>query len=279
MKDSGTIQDRCASGDIRVNDAIVDPHVLVKNGDKIFYQWTAIEPNFFVTPSHDPTFCLPHILHRSGDVVAVFKPSSLPTSPQGQYFRTNLTSIVGGFLGSEFLQPINRLDRSVGGIVLFSLNPHTNVVVKRKRYIAKVKGDWTATGDVICTAKLRVEKHVKNQVLKTLVDQQNGVPAETHFHCLYSSCEFSIIEARPITGRTHQIRAHLAHIGFPIVGDILYSDPTGNIDKQADQICLFSFEYSFLHGGERELSIVGCDRRSIPDWVPSAVTAHLYSPS
>ena len=93
-----------------------------------------------------------------------------------------------------------------------------------KRYIAVVKGapqreEW------ICRLRLSGDTDEHGRIV---VDAEEGKEAETRFHVLKVGTGTSLIEARPVTGRTHQIRVHLAESGYPVVGDELYgSKKTG----------------------------------------------------
>eukprot|EP00913_Durusdinium_trenchii_P017086 g16069.t1 len=81
--------------------------------------------------------------------------------------------------------------------------------------------------ELVCKLPLRVEKHVANQPLKVLVDLSDGKAAETRFYTSSSDLVFCLLE----TGRTHQIRVHLAALGCPIVGDSLYGSAAENEDS------------------------------------------------
>jgi 23S rRNA-/tRNA-specific pseudouridylate synthase len=99
-----------------------------------------------------------------------------------------------------------------------------------KIYLAVVEGvpkqpEWN------CTLKLIPNS---NEIGKMRVDERNGKSAETFFKVLESSDGRTLIEAHPVTGRTHQIRVHLAQSGFPIVNDPLYGTGT-TLDKKAQK--------------------------------------------
>ena len=142
---------------------------------------------------------------------------------------------------------VNRLDMNTTGLMVVAKNPfaHYNLMQQmedgsfRKKYHAVVNGSFPYD-------EIVVEKNIKtdesNHIKKTICDDGDGDYAKTIFKKVISGEKYSIVEAELITGRTHQIRLHLAYLGFPIVGDTLYNDKTyDGVDRQL----LHSFEISF----------------------------------
>lgn len=142
---------------------------------------------------------------------------------------------------------VNRLDMNTTGLMVVAKNPfaHYNLMQQmedgsfRKKYHAVVDGFFPYD-------EIVVEKNIKtdenNHIKKMICDDGDGDYAKTIFKKVVSGEKYSIVEAELITGRTHQIRLHLAYLGFPIVGDTLYNDKTyDGVDRQL----LHSFEISF----------------------------------
>lgn len=142
---------------------------------------------------------------------------------------------------------VNRLDMNTTGLMVVAKNPfaHYNLMQQmedgsfRKKYHAVVDGSFPYD-------EIVVEKNIKtdenDHIKKTICDDCDGDYAKTIFKKVISGEKYSIVEAELITGRTHQIRLHLAYLGFPIVGDTLYNEKTyDGVDRQL----LHSFEISF----------------------------------
>jgi RluA family pseudouridine synthase len=179
------------------------------------------------------------ILHEDRAVLAIDKPRGwmlVPFSWQktSRNLQAALTSSIaaGDFWARsrnlKFLRFVHRLDAETTGILLFAKSPGAvktfgDLFESRKMekvYLAVVRGapkqrEWT------CRFKLAPDPNARG---KMKIDERHGKAAETHFHLVQAGEKTSLIEARPFTGRTHQIRVHLAKSGLPVVGDELY-DP------------------------------------------------------
>jgi len=129
----------------------------------------------------------------------------------------------------KFVRFVHRLDAETTGIVLLgksmgAVRAYSDLFESRKMekiYYAVVQGvpneqEWT------CRVKLAPDPHRRGRMK---ADSRHGKSAETRFRVLRSGSATALIEARPFTGRTHQIRIHLTESGFPVVGDDLYGSP------------------------------------------------------
>jgi 23S rRNA pseudouridine955/2504/2580 synthase len=182
------------------------------------------------------------ILHEDRSVLAIDKPRGWMLVPY-TWQKTNrnlqaalVSSIAAGEFwarsrGIRFLRHVHRLDAETTGILLLAksrgaLDTFGDLFESRrmnKVYWAVVVGE-SAKSNWTCHAKLAPDPR---QFGRMRVDAGAGKEAETHFKLLATHSGRSLIEARPVTGRTHQIRLHLKEAGLPVVGDDLYGVPTG----------------------------------------------------
>ena len=256
----------CKCSKIVLNDGPCAGSDILANGDIISHAWVAVEPCITVCPH-----LLPRIIQNDqySGIIAAFKPHSLPTVPQGKFFRLNLTTLMKRALNTTNIHPVNRLDRAVSGLVLFSSRPVSEISVTRKRYIAEVIDAFPA--EVSESAmRLRVEKHAINQVLRTVIDELHGADSKT----LFKKLSGNFVECQPITGRTHQIRVHLASLGYPIKGDSTYHSLDHNQMQQPEKIHLFCLEYEVTLNRSEKL-VFTVPRECFPKWLPyEAVRNH-----
>jgi 23S rRNA pseudouridine1911/1915/1917 synthase len=204
------------------------------------------------------------ILYRDRDLLAIDKPAGLPAHPTVAG-RANALEMVSALLLSEgHLTPpilLHRLDADTTGVLLFALTAAANRALYRQfveHAIAKV---YLALVAGAPPESFTISNHLKAGVRgRTVAVASGGQPAETAFRTLQKLSPpllkegergFALVEARPKTGRTHQIRAHLAGAGYPLLGDALYGN-TAAIDiagcrRLPSRHLLHAFRLSFQH--------------------------------
>jgi 23S rRNA pseudouridine1911/1915/1917 synthase len=184
------------------------------------------------------------ILYEDRSVIAIDKPRGWMLVPHSwqktdRNLQAAITSAIAGrdfwarTRNLKFLRHVHRLDADTSGILLFAKSPGAVETFSQlfesrkmeKTYWAVVAGtpkqnEWT------CRLALAPDpRHIG----KMKVDARAGKESETHFKILQTQRKFSLVEAKPVTGRTHQIRVHLRESGLPIVGDELYGKREGRL--------------------------------------------------
>lgn len=177
------------------------------------------------------------IAHNHEHFLVVSKPPSIPIHPCGTYRRNSLQFILKSFYNSGHLYAVHRLDKETSGLVIFAKTPEYasrfSCEIKehkvRKTYLAGVRGIFPKH-ITECSEPLYWHKREMKAFIRS-----DGVEAKTLFKTLSSNISegTSVVECKPVTGRTHQIRVHLAHLGYPIVNDHLYGSSSSTDSNSA----------------------------------------------
>ena len=174
-----------------------------------------------------PPIAIPlKIVYEDDYLILVDKPSNMPTHPSKGNSLPTLANAIMARYGEDFtFRAVNRLDRDTSGLVLiakdaFCANTLASSMKKGefiKKYLARVLGRPTPSSGII---DLPIKRESEASLKRIVAD--DGKPAKTEYKVIKEEGNCSLLEIRLFTGRTHQIRVHMAHIGTPLLGDFLY---------------------------------------------------------
>ncbi len=194
-----------------------------------------------VANEHIPPVEMPlSVVYEDEDVLVLNKPPHLATHPSLGNHGNTLANGVAYYMqskGKEFVfRPIHRLDKDTSGAILLGKNAHSAGVLgedlKAKKvarsYLAILEGTLSEKSGTVDAPIARKP----DSVLARQVDPK-GDRAVTHYEVLAEGAGYSLVRLRLETGRTHQIRVHMAHLGAPVAGDFLYGKEDPALGRQA----------------------------------------------
>ena len=198
-----------------------------------------------------PTKMNLNIIYEDDELLILNKPAGIPVHPSMDHFSDSLSNGVRYYFDSiglkKKIRPVNRLDKNTSGIVIFAKNEYIQECLVRqmkngdfyKEYIAICEGKFKNLKGIINAPIARKE----NSIIERCVNE-SGDTAITEYEVLSYNKDknYSVVKCVLKTGRTHQIRVHMKHIGHPILGDTLYGNSSDLIDRQA----LHAYKISFI---------------------------------
>lgn len=204
------------------------------------------------------------VIYEDDDCVVIDKPVGLLTHSKGPFnpeptveswLRSRLD---GSALSGERAGIVHRLDRATSGVLICAKTPEALSWLQKqfaqrkvkKTYAAVVQGEMKEPAAII---DMPIERNPKKP--QTFRVGNNGKEATTAYKVIGTSTKYSLLELKPTTGRTHQLRVHLEHLGHPILGDTYYGG------KAADRL--------FLHAHSLELTLPSRERKTFTVPVPA----------
>ncbi|MBQ6396052.1 RluA family pseudouridine synthase [Candidatus Saccharibacteria bacterium] len=194
-------------------------------------------------------FIEPEVIFEDENVLVLNKPAGLLSMAKGEYCPEPTLEDYGLL--------VHRLDRDTSGVVILAKNPKTQSSLRKqfqdrkthKTYLAVVEGTPKLPEAKI---DLPIARNLKRPT--TFRVDPNGKQSITFYKTLKSNGKYTLLELKPVTGRTHQLRVHLSYLGCPILGDEVYGSRNSRL---------------FLHASSLEITIPTGDRRIFSSKTPS----------
>lgn len=206
---------------------------------------------FIYQPPTEPWL---EVIYQDKDLIVLNKPSGLLTNPgRGPHLADCLLSRVQQQY--PLAQLVHRLDMATSGVVVIALRRKAEAALKlqfanrnvSKRYLAMVWGTLAQTSGSIDVPLIADAENLPKQK----VCLQTGKPAVTHYTVLQQLTDRALVELRPVTGRSHQLRLHMLHLGHPILGDAFYAHTEALAAASRLQLHAASLQLNQPYNGER----------------------------
>ena len=191
----------------------------------------------------------PTVIYEDENVLVLDKPAGLLSMAKGEYCPEKTLE--------DFGLLVHRLDRDTSGVVILAKNPEVQSFLRKqfqdrkthKTYYAVVSGRPKLDA---ARVDLPIARDLKRPT--TFRVDANGKASETFYKVIESDGAHSLVELKPTTGRTHQLRVHMKYLGHPIVGDVVYGEE--------------KFDRLLLHAGALEITLPGGERRTFEATLP-----------
>jgi len=260
-------------GTIKKNRMLAKPKDKVVIGDQIEIdvQFSEINNQFHLSQPQDIPL---EMIYEDDDILVINKPAGLVVHPGAGNPDTTLVNALLHHYPDLKLIPragiIHRLDKDTTGLLIIakSLPAHTNLVQQMQERLIKRRYKALVQGRVLKAGSIHTQfgRHPVNRLKMAVVS--NGKEAITQYDIEYHFHDFSLVDVELMTGRTHQIRVHMAHIHHPIVGDPLYGK-RNILPKHADETlkellknfkrqALHAYSLSFKHPVTNHLLTLTC---------------------
>lgn len=171
------------------------------------------------------------VIYEDEDYIAVNKPAGMPVHPSAGHDRDSLLNAAAQYFAvtgrTIRFRPLYRLDKDTSGIVLIGKNRlAVSSAALEKTYYAVCEGVLVGSGEINAPIGMKEGSIIEREV-------GHGQPAVTKWQALCGDAHHTLLKVGLCTGRTHQIRVHMAHIGHPLAGDDLYGGSRTQINRQA----------------------------------------------
>lgn len=191
------------------------------------------------------------IVYEDEDIMVINKPTDMPIHPSLNNYYNSLANGLAWYFEKQnkpfVFRCVNRLDRDTSGLTIIAKHMLSGGILSsmvanrdiHREYRAIVRGKITPDAGTIDAPIARVG----DSIIERTVDYEKGDRAVTHYQTVAYKNGHSLLSIHLETGRTHQIRVHMKHIGFPLIGDYLYNPDMEYMTRQA----LHSYRLQFIH--------------------------------
>jgi 23S rRNA pseudouridine955/2504/2580 synthase len=245
-------------GEVRVNKGRMKADGRVHVGDVVRIPPLRLAPEQAAAQASDDLLGLltRSIVYEDDAIIAINKPQGLAVHGGSGVSLGLIEALRQLYPDHSFLELVHRLDRDTSGIILVARKRAALVGLQRmlvnksgirKRYLALVHGRWPASITEVRAPLRKFERQSGERIM--LVDDE-GKACHTRFRLLSAGAHYSLVEAEPVTGRTHQIRVHCQFQGYAIAGDDKYRDKAQTLIDQGrgvKRLCLHALQLEFPH--------------------------------
>lgn len=202
------------------------------------------DQSYGVLPEQGPI----DILYQDAQVIILNKPANILVHPTGQTKYGTLANFLAYYFQQQdeicTIRPLHRIDRDTTGCVVFAKDAQTQSLIEqqlhtgtfKRTYQAIVLGNIKPSNGTIDAPIGAHPSKANRRAINTM-----GEKAITHYRTIKSLTDMSLLELSLETGKTHQIRIHLAHVGHPVIGDKMYGKGSSIINRQALHAASISF--------------------------------------
>ncbi len=216
-------------GEVRVNSGRVDQTYRLCAGDRVRIPPVRVSASASTRPAPPTVLATLPILYEDAALIAINKPAHLAVHGGSGVAFGVIEQLRIGRPQAKFLELAHRLDRDTSGVLLVAKKRSALTVLHtawragaiEKQYLALVSGAWERAGQVVAEPLFR---YLTQEGERRVRIDREGQSARTVFRRIEAGPIATLIEADLETGRTHQLRVHLAHLGTPILGDEKYGD-------------------------------------------------------
>ncbi len=161
-----------------------------------------------------------NIVYEDEDLAIIDKQANLAVINTRRHFGQSLENALANIWGDFVYRPVNRLDKDTSGLMIIAKNQLAHSILSEtkieKKYQALVEGELFGEGDI----EAKIEREGDSIIKRKVSDA--GKYAHTHYKVIKNYKEYTLVELTLYTGRTHQIRVHMAYINHPLLGDGIY---------------------------------------------------------